>query len=98
VSDPDIWRAAAILVKRHGANDAAIVAVQRGDEFRAKGDEDGYAIWKAILDAGPTLGWTRVLLPRARSPVPVFFSIAAAAPISNSGGRRRRTDDDIDRV
>jgi hypothetical protein len=48
---PDVWRAAAILVKRHGADDAAIVAAQRGDEFRAKGDEEGYAIWKAILDA-----------------------------------------------
>jgi hypothetical protein len=35
----------------HGADDAAIVAAQRGDEFRAKGDEDGYAIWKAILGA-----------------------------------------------
>lgn len=48
--DIDIWRAAAILVKRHGADDAAIVAAQCG-EFRAKGDEDGCAIWKVILDA-----------------------------------------------
>jgi hypothetical protein len=51
IPDLDIWRAAAILVKRHCADDAAIVAAQRGDEFGAKGDEDGYAIWKAILDA-----------------------------------------------
>jgi hypothetical protein len=51
IADLDIWRAAAILMQRHGADDAAIVAAQRGDEFRAKGDEDGYAIWKAILDA-----------------------------------------------
>jgi hypothetical protein len=49
--DLDIWRAAAILVKRHDGDDAAIVAAQGGDEFRAKGDEDGCAIWKAILDA-----------------------------------------------
>jgi hydrogenase maturation factor len=48
-ADLDIWRAAAILVKRHGADGAAIVAAQRGDQFRAKGDEDGYAIWKATL-------------------------------------------------
>jgi hypothetical protein len=41
VADLDIWRAAAILVKRHGADDAAIVAAQRGDEFRAKGGEVG---------------------------------------------------------
>jgi hypothetical protein len=45
VSDLDMWRAAAILVKRHGANDAAVVAAPRCDEFRAKSDEDG--IWKA---------------------------------------------------
>jgi hypothetical protein len=51
ISDLDIWRAAAIVVKRHGADDAAIVAAQHGDEFHAKGDEDGYTIWKAILDA-----------------------------------------------
>jgi hypothetical protein len=48
--DLDIWRAAAILVKRHAADDAVIVAAQRGDEFRARGDGGGYAIWKAILD------------------------------------------------
>jgi hypothetical protein len=51
IADLDIWRAAAILMQRHGADDAAIVAAQRGDEFHAKGDDDGYAIWKAILDA-----------------------------------------------
>ena len=50
MNDLDIWRAAAILVKRHGADDSAIVAVQRGVEFHAKGDEDGYAIW--IFAAG----------------------------------------------
>ena len=51
IPDLDIWRAAAILVERHGADDAAIVAAQHGDEMRAKGDEEGYTIWKAILDA-----------------------------------------------
>jgi hypothetical protein len=50
VADLDIGRAANLLIKRHGADDAA-VAAQRGDERRAKGDEDGYAIWKAILGA-----------------------------------------------
>jgi hypothetical protein len=49
--DLDIWRAAAIIIQRHGADDAAIVAAQTADEFRAKGDEDGYSIWKAILGA-----------------------------------------------
>jgi hypothetical protein len=49
--DPDIWRAAAILIQRHGAPNAALVAAQRADEFKAKGDEDGYEIWKAIVEA-----------------------------------------------
>jgi hypothetical protein len=49
--DLDIWRAAAIIIQRHGADDAAIVAAQTADEFRAKGDEDGRRIWKAILGA-----------------------------------------------
>jgi hypothetical protein len=49
--DPDIWRAAAILMQRHGAPDAALVAAQRADEFKAKGDEDGHEIWKAIVEA-----------------------------------------------
>jgi hypothetical protein len=47
----DIWRAAAIIIQRHGVDDAAIVAAQTADEFRAKGDEDGRRIWKAILGA-----------------------------------------------
>ncbi len=49
--DPDIWRAAAILIERHSAPDAALVAAQRADEYAAKGDEDGYEIWKAIVEA-----------------------------------------------
>ena len=51
IPDLDIWRAAAILVQRHGADDAAVVAAQRGDEMRAKGDEEGRTIWKAIRTA-----------------------------------------------
>ena len=47
----DIWRAAAIIIQRHGADDAAIVAAQTADQFRANGDEDGRRIWKAILGA-----------------------------------------------
>ena len=47
----DIWRASVILIQRHGADDAAIVAAQTADEFRAKGNDDGYGIWKAILEA-----------------------------------------------
>lgn len=40
----DIWRAADLLVKRHGA-DAAMVAAQRADECIARGDVDGEMIW-----------------------------------------------------
>jgi hypothetical protein len=50
ISDPDIWRAAQLIVKRHGA-DAAIVAAQRADELFNEGDLDGAAIWKRILHA-----------------------------------------------
>lgn len=46
----DIWRAAHLLVKRHGA-DAAIVAAQRADELLAQGDVDGQRIWKRIVAA-----------------------------------------------
>ena len=48
--DIDIWRAAHLLVKRHGA-DAAIVAAQRVDELLAQGDLDGERIWKRIVSA-----------------------------------------------
>ncbi len=51
MSDPDIWRAAAILIQRHGAPDAALVAAQRADEFLADGDGEGREIWEAILEA-----------------------------------------------
>lgn len=46
----DIWRAAHLLVKRHGA-DAEIVAAQRADELLTQGDTDGQRIWKRILAA-----------------------------------------------
>ena len=46
-ADIDIWRAAHLLIKRHGA-DAATVAAQRADEMLANGDVDGLAVWKLI--------------------------------------------------
>ena len=46
----DIWRAADLLVKRHG-DDAEITAAQRADERLAEGDLDGQMIWKRILAA-----------------------------------------------
>jgi hypothetical protein len=49
--DPDIWHAAAMLIERHGARDAALVAAQRADELLATGDEEGHVVWKAIVEA-----------------------------------------------
>jgi hypothetical protein len=50
IADLDIWRAANLLVKRHGC-DAAIVASQRADECLAAGDVEGQTIWKRIVEA-----------------------------------------------
>lgn len=46
----DIWRAAHLLVKRHGA-DAGAAAAQRADELLAEGDVDGERLWKRIVAA-----------------------------------------------
>jgi hypothetical protein len=50
ISDPDIWRAAQLIARRHGA-DARIVAAQRADELFNEGDLDGAAVWKRMLHA-----------------------------------------------
>ena len=50
IADLDIWRVAALLVKRHG-KDASIFAAQRIDELLAEGDLDGRAVWQRILEA-----------------------------------------------
>jgi len=46
--DIDIWRAAKLLVDRHG-DEAPIHAAMRADELLADGDVDGQRIWKRIL-------------------------------------------------
>ncbi len=46
--DLDIYRSAAVLVKRHGA-DAPIEAAMVADAMLDKGDLDGYAVWKRIV-------------------------------------------------
>jgi triphosphoribosyl-dephospho-CoA synthetase len=50
IDDSDIWRAANLLVKRHGA-DAALTAARRADEMLAAGGVESCAIWKRILEA-----------------------------------------------
>lgn len=57
--DIDIWRAAQLLVKRHGA-DAAMIAAQRADELLAQGDLEGQRIWKRIVGAMCELQWTKL--------------------------------------
>jgi hypothetical protein len=50
VDDPDIWRAANLMLKRHGA-DAEVAAAMRADELLARGDVEGCSVWKRILVA-----------------------------------------------
>ena len=50
VDDPDIWRAANLLVRRH-KGDAPSVAAQRADDLLASGDAEGCAVWKRILSS-----------------------------------------------
>ena len=50
IDDLDIFRAADVPIKRHGA-DAAIDAARRADELLAAGDLEGCALWKRILAA-----------------------------------------------
>ena len=50
IYDLDIFRAAAVLIKPHGA-DAAIEAARRVGQYLAAGDLEGSALWKRILAA-----------------------------------------------
>jgi hypothetical protein len=46
----DIWRAAALMLKRYGEN-AHKESAARADELTTEGDNDGAAIWRLITDA-----------------------------------------------
>ena len=61
IPDLDIFRSACLLVKQHG-DDAPIQAAMRADAMLAKGDLDGYAVWKRIIQAVEKL--------QATAPVP----------------------------
>jgi len=50
IDDHDIWRAAQLMIKRHG-EDARVVAAQRADELFEEGDLDGAAVWRLITAA-----------------------------------------------
>ena len=50
IDDPDIFRAAKLLIDQHG-EDAAIRAAQRTDALLEEGDVDGALVWRRILGA-----------------------------------------------
>jgi hypothetical protein len=50
IDNLDIYRAANLLVERHGP-DVAIGAACRADELLVGGNTEGYAVWKRILAA-----------------------------------------------
>ncbi len=50
VSDLDIVRSAAVLIRHHG-DAAPIEAAIRADDFLDQGDLIGFALWKRILAA-----------------------------------------------
>ncbi len=50
IDDPDIFRAAKLMIDQHG-EDAAIRAAQRADELLEEGDLDGATVWRRILEA-----------------------------------------------
>jgi hypothetical protein len=58
IFDPDLWRAAQLLIKRHG-EDAPLAAAQRADELFTESDHDGAAMWRRILHAVEELLWVK---------------------------------------
>ena len=59
VDDPDIWRAANLLMERHGT-DAPMIAGKRALDLLAEGDVEGGLMWQRILIAVSELGRTKV--------------------------------------
>ena len=58
IADLDIWRVAALLVKRH-EKDAMVFASQRIDVLLAEGDLEGRSVWQRILEAVAELERTK---------------------------------------
>jgi len=48
--DIDIYRAAKLLIDKHG-DGADIIAIKRATKMLDDGDVDGYAVWKRITNA-----------------------------------------------
>ena len=50
IDDIDIYRAAKLLIEKHG-DEAAVITIKRATKMLDDGDVDGYAVWKRILQA-----------------------------------------------
>jgi hypothetical protein len=50
ISDLDIWRAANLLIRKHGA-DPELEAAQRVDLMLDRGDDEGRVVWARIRRA-----------------------------------------------
>ena len=50
ISDLDIWRAANLLIRKHG-DDAELEAAKRADLMLERGDRDGQSVWSRIRRA-----------------------------------------------
>ncbi len=50
VDNIDIYRAAKLLIDKHGDH-AQLRAIKRTTKMLDSGDVDGYAVWKRIVDA-----------------------------------------------
>jgi hypothetical protein len=50
-SELDIYRAASILMRDYGAEQALLIAAKRADPLLDRGDADGQRMWKAVLRA-----------------------------------------------
>ncbi len=79
IADLDIWRAANLLIQRHGGPDAAIVAAQRADECLASGDAEGQHVWLksgAILPIAVQRGVAKVTFDPDQSSDPMEYRYA----------------------
>ena len=50
IPDADIWRAAALMLKRYG-DEAHSQSARRADELAAERDNEGAAVWRLITEA-----------------------------------------------
>ncbi len=50
IPDADIWRAAALMLKRYG-DEAHSQSARRADELAAERDHEGAAVWRLITEA-----------------------------------------------